>query len=301
MKVLFCTDGSKISRFAIEKVLTLIKKDFKIDIANVMETGLLSTFITFPYEVETGFLEYKNESEKLLEDSKNFIESKGFKVGNIIQLNGDPADMIINLIYENDYTAVVLGSHGKKGIKSWLGSVSRKIAHKSPIPILIVKPTKNYEINEKNKKEILITVDGTENSYKAIRKASEIIDLKDGYIEILSVKVSKEDFPIEIREDMEWLGKCMKKQDEITEEIFKKTNKILQEYNISPALQTALQGNPAEEILKYTQKNYKDIIIMSSHGREGLASLLIGSVSKIILDNTNTSVLIIQNKPEKAI
>ncbi len=57
MKILFCTDGSETSLYAIEKALTLLKKDFEIDILTVIETGFLNTFITFPYETETGFIE----------------------------------------------------------------------------------------------------------------------------------------------------------------------------------------------------------------------------------------------------
>jgi len=302
MKVLFCTDGSEISLYAIKKALTLIKKDFEIDIVTVMETGFLTTFVTFPYEVEVGFPEYSNAAEKLLEDTANFIESKGFNVGEKIQLNGYPADMIIDLIYNGNYSAVILGSHGKKGFKRWLGSVSRKIAYKSPIPIFIVKPVKaDYEqhLQGEQLKEILIAVDGSQNSYNAVRKANEIIDFKDSSVEILSVKAGIEDFPVEIRTDEEWLNKCLIKQDEIMNEILEKTSKILEENNIKPAKKTLLQGDTAEKILKHTEKNHKDIIIMGSHGREGLSHLILGSVSKIILDNVNASVLIIQNKPEQ--
>jgi nucleotide-binding universal stress UspA family protein len=82
-------------------------------------------------------------------------------------------------------------------------------------------------------------------------------------------------------------------------EILETTSKILEENNIKPAKKTLLQGDTAEKILKHTEKNHKDIIIMGSHGREGLSHLILGSVSKIILDNVNASVLIIQNKPEQ--
>ena len=300
MKVLFCTDGSETSLYAIEKALTLIKKDFKIDITTVVETGFLNTFITFPYEVEVEFPEYRNKSEKLLEETASFIESKGFEVGEKIQLNGYPSDMIIDLIYENDYNAVILGSHGKKGIKKWLGSVSRKVAYKSPIPIFIVKPIADYtqSPDDTKTKEILIAVDGSQNSYNAVRKAQEIIDFKGSSVEILSVKASLEEFPVEIRTDEEWLKKCLTKQDEIMNEILEKTSAILEENNINSSKKTLLQGDTAEEILKYTEKNHKDIIIMGSHGREGLSHLILGSISKIILDNANASVLVIQNKPE---
>ena len=144
----------------------------------------------------------------------------------------------------------------------------------------------------------MIAVDGSQNSYNAVRKAQEIIDFKDSYVEILSVKAAIEEFPVEIRTDEEWLNKCLTKQDEIMNEILEKTSEILEENNINSSKKTLLQGDTAEEILKYTEKNHKDIIIMGSHGREGLSHLILGSISKIILDNANASVLVIQNKPE---
>lgn len=297
MKILFCTDGSEISLYAIEKTLNLIKKNFVIDIVTVIETDFLTTFVTFPYEVEEGFPQYKNEAEKLLEDTANFIKSKGFKVGEKIQLNGYASDMILDLINAQEaYSAVILGSHGKKGFKKWLGSVSSKIANKSSIPVLIAKPVINYEFKETNK-EILIAVDGSQNSYNAVKKAYEFIDFNNSSVEILSIKSSIEEFPVEIRTDKEWLNRCIAKQNELMNEILEKTSEILEKNNIKPAKKTLLEGDPAEEILKYTDKNSKDLIIMGSHGREGLSSILLGSVSKIILDNANAPILIIQNKP----
>lgn len=296
MKILFCTDGSESSRFAIEKALTFIKKDFEFDIATVMETGFLTTYVTFPHEVEVGFPKYKNAAEKLLEDTENFLKSKNFKVGEKIQLNGYPADMLLDLIYESNYGAVILGSHGKQGVKRWLGSVSSKIAQKSPVPVIVVKPSKAPETEIR---EILIAVDGSLNSYNAVKKVHDIIEFNDSSVEILTVKASKEDFPVEIREDMEWLNKCLLKQDEIMAEILEKASEIMEERNIKPCKKTLLEGDPAEEILKYLEKNPKDLIIMGSHGREGLSSMILGSVSKTVLEYSNISVLIIQNKPER--
>jgi len=294
MKVLFCTDGSETSWYAIKKSLTLIKKGFEIDIVTVIETDFLTTYVTFPYDVEEGFPEFKNAAEKLLEKTANFIESKNFKVGEKMQLEGHAADMIMELIHGGRYSAIILGSHGKKGFRKWIGSVSSKISQKSPVPVLIVKPVKNYESETL---KILLTVDGSQNSYNAVRKSMEIIDFETGSVEVLCVKAGIEEFPYEIRADELWIRRCLEKQDEIMNEILEKSSIILEENNIKPAKKTLLEGNPAEEILKYTETNQKDLIVMGSHGKEGLSALLLGSISKAVLENTNIPVLIIHNKP----
>lgn len=294
MKALFCTDGSENSWYAIEKALALIKKDFEIDIVTVIETDFLTTFVTFPHDLEEGFSEFKNAAEQLLEKTANYIESKNFTVGEKIVLNGHTACAILELISENIYNCVILGSHGKKGFRRWLGSVSSKISQKSSIPVFVVKPIKTPD--DKDLK-ILVTADGTQNSYNAIRKSLEILDYEHSMIEILSVKAGIQDFPQEIREDKTWIESCLKKQDEIMSEILEKASEIFKKNNIQPDEKTLLEGNPAEEILKYTENNKKSLIVMGSHGREGISSLLLGSISKIILENSTAPVLIIHNKP----
>lgn len=296
MKVLFCTDGSDISLYAIEKALKFIKKDFVVDIVTVIEISFLTNFITFPYETEEGFPEYKNTAEEFLEKSANLIQMRKFEVGEKYLLEGNTVDEILNLISNGSYSAVILGSHGKKGFKKWLGSVSSKISQKSPIPVLVVKPFNAVNFVE-GKKEFLITADGSKNSYVSIETSLKILDFSEVSVEILTVKSPVQDFPVEIRDDEEWLCSCLKKQDEIMNEILDKTAKILEDNNVKEIKKTVITGYPVEEILKHTENNCKDLIIMGSHGREGLSYFILGSVSKAVLENTSCPVLIIHNKP----
>lgn len=294
MKALFCTDGSEISLYAIEQALKFIKKDFVIDIAAVTETGFLNTFITFPYETEHGFSEYKNKSETALEIAANLIELRKFKTGEKYLLEGHVADEILNLIYTGNYNVIILGSHGKKGFKKRLGSVSYKILQKSSVPVLTVKPSMHFDLSKR--KEFLIAVDGSKHSFDAAEKSLEILEFNDISVEIIIVKSTPEEFPVEIRDDKEWLESCLKKQDEIMHEVLEKTSEILRKNNITDAKKTLLAGEPSEKILKHAEENPKDLIITGSHGREGLSSLILGSVSKAVSENTNSPILIIYNK-----
>ena len=53
-----------------------------------------------------------------------------------------------------------------------------------------------------------------------------------------------------------------------------------------------LYGNPAEEIIKYTQSHGVDLIIMSTHGRSGISRWVFGSVADKVLRNSTVPVLI---------
>jgi nucleotide-binding universal stress UspA family protein len=53
-----------------------------------------------------------------------------------------------------------------------------------------------------------------------------------------------------------------------------------------------LEGNPAEEIIKYSKENKIDLIVMSTHGRSGFSRLVFGSVANKVLRQTEVPILL---------
>jgi nucleotide-binding universal stress UspA family protein len=75
-----------------------------------------------------------------------------------------------------------------------------------------------------------------------------------------------------------------KKLVEFVEEFFK-------DY---PKLKTiVVQGDPAEEILRYIATEKIDLVIMGTHGRKGLDRILFGSVATQVVQNSPAPVLTI--------
>lgn len=54
-----------------------------------------------------------------------------------------------------------------------------------------------------------------------------------------------------------------------------------------------VNGQPAEAILDYIEKNDIDLVVMSSHGRTGISRWAFGSVADRVLRNSKTPVLLI--------
>ena len=222
MKVLFCTDGSGASFYAIKRALPFLHKTDEIYVISVIDWGVLPTYVTFPQE-EGMYSNYKFYAEQTLERSKGIIESQGYSVKKSEYMQGQADKKIIEAINTEKYDLVVLGSHGKTGIREWLGSVSRKVATKSSIPILVVRPpAKDQEAGLTGTKDIVFAVDGSAYSYNAIKKTLSLLNLDNSSIEILTVK--SETLPIEITSDKEWLERCLKKQDELAQEILEKAD-----------------------------------------------------------------------------
>jgi nucleotide-binding universal stress UspA family protein len=53
--------------------------------------------------------------------------------------SGHPADEILNAAREENAELIVLGSRGKRTSHMFMGSISREVANRSEIPVLLVK------------------------------------------------------------------------------------------------------------------------------------------------------------------
>lgn len=55
-----------------------------------------------------------------------------------------------------------------------------------------------------------------------------------------------------------------------------------------------LSGDPAEEILRYAERQRVDLIVMATHGRTGLSRMLMGSVAEEIVRRAACPVLTVK-------
>jgi len=295
MRILYCTDFTQAALYSLERARPFLRDYCKVDVISTIEIEYLTAFSSYPTTYKNYLeLSRKNKAEKF-EERRSAIEGGKLHIENFLYPEGNAADEILNQLKNESYSLIIMGSRTKMLFGKWLGSTSRKIAEKSPVPLFVAKK-KIKEEPLPESKNVLFTVDGTENSYNSIKKAIEILDLKNSGIEVLHIKKGKESLPPEIVSDQEWLKIILKKEEELSREIIERVCHICREKNIKVDTKTILEGSAVDKILDYTDENKKDLIVMGSHGREGISSLLLGSVSKRVLDNTYCPVMIIPTK-----
>jgi nucleotide-binding universal stress UspA family protein len=87
--------------------------------------------------------EYKETLDKkalaILGYYRKALEAKGLTGIKTIIKSGHPADEILNTAREENAEMIVLGSRGKRTSHMFMGSISREVANRSEIPVLLVK------------------------------------------------------------------------------------------------------------------------------------------------------------------
>lgn len=284
MRILFCTDGSEISLNAFYNASQFFSSETIVDPICVIDWSFLPTSMNI--EDESYSQAYENIADSVLVFAENLIKEKNFVMGNKIKNFGSAAEGILEQIEREDYDLILLGSHGKKGIQKWLGSVSRQVISNTMVPIFISK--KRLET-----KKILLTIDGSENSLNAIKHAVTLFDLKGKEVYIINVKENPELLPMEATLDKNWLDSIEKQQKIHAAKAINKAKMILENANIKIQNEIILTGNPAQKIIEFSEKEKIDLIIMGARTKTDLSKLLLGSVSKRVLENVNCDVLIV--------
>ena len=137
--ILVPVDGSDNSYRAFEAALLLSEKlDAKVTTIHVMET--VPVVHIQSEKVLADILDsYKKESQMILSKCSEFATKKGLSI-NTKQLQGNPGSTILDFCKKEKCDIIVMGSRGLGKFKELvLGSVSSKVVHHSPSPVMIVK------------------------------------------------------------------------------------------------------------------------------------------------------------------
>lgn len=119
------TNGSKITVISILAVDPMVGVDFYQVVPSITEYVLAAE---------------KNAQARLNEIKNNLIHHGVTDVHVKIVHEVSPATGILNVLNEIGADLIVMGSHGRKGLKKFvLGSVAQEVLGESFVPVLIVK------------------------------------------------------------------------------------------------------------------------------------------------------------------
>lgn len=137
---------------------------------------------------------------------------------------------------------------------------------------------------------ILVPVDGSDNSYRALDAALVLSEKLGSNITVIHVM---EEIPITHIGSEKLLKELLEAYKKENQDILSKCSEIASQKGLT--INTfLLQGNPASVILDFSKKEKFDIVIMGSRGLGKFKELILGSVSSKIVHHSPCAVLLIR-------
>lgn len=138
--------------------------------------------------------------------------------------------------------------------------------------------------------EILVPVDGSDNSQRAVRYALDLAEPLGARIRLFYV------FPVS---SVELIGMAGMSRDDIehaaqaaAQRVFDKLHAQIGETGVKLDDETSI-GDPAEEIIRCTEDDHDLLVILGRRGLSRIQSLLLGSVSEKVVRHARSPVMMI--------
>jgi len=136
-------------------------------------------------------------------------------------------------------------------------------------------------------KKILVPLDGSKYSEKALQRACEVVNAFDS--KLILLYIVEKSLPINLLDRKVYLEMVRKFGNKTLE----KANNVLSKKGII-AKTFLKEGNIVNEIKKVTKKENCDLIIVGNKGLGAVTRFLLGSVSNKLAQSSSCSLLIIK-------
>jgi nucleotide-binding universal stress UspA family protein len=294
MKVLVAVDNSEASRAVIQEIAARPWPPKScVEVLNVVESTDLWV------DAETA-KQAKQLSTNLVRRAAEELRGRGFEASSV-SLPGAPKRVILDRALETKADFVFVGSHGTSALTRFLlGNVASAVVSHAPCSVEIVRahdsktPGKPPGVHK-----ILLATDGSEFSARAAKSIADRPWLEGTEIEVLSV------VELALGAAQAWLEPPYVDNDQmelLREEAMKRAQNAVATAveilstafpRVSESISVLLSG-PKAVIIEEADKIGADLIVVGSHGHQGIERFLLGSVSEGVALHAHCSVEVIR-------
>jgi nucleotide-binding universal stress UspA family protein len=143
--ILIPTDGSKAAENAVDQAIDVaVKYGATVHALYVVDVDATSYSLGTEQvdRIRQGNLDEMTEVKALADEATGYVATVAAAHGVDVEEHvraGEPARAIRKFVEENDIDLVVMGSHGRSGLKRViLGSVTEKVLRRTRLPVLVV-------------------------------------------------------------------------------------------------------------------------------------------------------------------
>jgi nucleotide-binding universal stress UspA family protein len=307
IEILVPLDGSERAEAVLPYVVALARgRSSKIVLIRVLAPPIIPSAWSAH---AAAFSQAAHDEEAMLctaylADRAQHIEAADIEVGTEM-LNGDPARCIVERADKSPFKCMIaMTTHGHGNALHWLfGSVATKVVHAAPVPLLLIRadapvisPSQPVAF-----KTILVALDGSDFAACALQEARDLAQTTGATLGLVSVL---EGFPPEGSEtgatgnvDRGFLPFTSSiERQALSDEVDSYLRQVARSIELQgiPVWTLLAQGKPAEAILRVSEEQHADLVVLATHGRTGLERLWLGGVAMKVVQGSARPVLLIR-------
>lgn len=294
-KILVALDGSKLSE-SILPYARFFGKALKthLELLHVIDPDALmpSVIAQQGHYDDIMTAEKKNTDEYLRSIAVSLSDSPSVDCSVDI---GKPADVIVNRAAAQPGTLIAMATHGRSGVQRWLlGSVAEKVLQIASNPLLIVRGTHDPKAVQATFKRVVVPLDGSDLAEKALPHASDLAKRMDLEIVLLRVYALPLIYGDAARYYSPYGDQLLELVEEEAKQYVEQKAAQLEKEGVRQVSSVVVKGDSAEQIMDFARKTPDNLIAMCTHGRSGIARLVLGSVTGRVVRHAGDPTLIIR-------
>jgi nucleotide-binding universal stress UspA family protein len=248
--IIACLDGSSLA----EKILPLAR-------GITAATGGRLTLLRIVQDTD----EFAAEEEYLRDCARQFSADLRFRV------SSDAAGAIVAELEQEPRAIAALTTHGRSAwVEAILGSVALRVIRDAKRPLIVFRPIDNLGEAPKKISTIALALDGSRFSEKMIAygvKAAQVLSARLNLIQALPVHPNMAPFT------------AHQKSDILESSYLHRQAAHIKAAHGVDAQWEVLHGDPADAICRYLSGARETILAMTTHAREGIERVALGSVA----------------------
>ncbi len=220
-----------------------------------------------------------------------------------IVASGDPADVLLQEAASFNADLIGLGIHGRSALGRWLrGSVAEAVLARSQVPVLLTRPEvpRPDVTSTPRLPSILLPLDGSPLAEAALPWATELSRELSSALHLVRVVAPLTVLPSDALQGIDLATPVLAEDldENAARDYLKDIAAGLRAQGIS-ATYHVWTGSAATGIVEEAERRDASLIVMATHGRTGLARVLMGSVAHQVLYRGHRPLLLV-HPPSRA-
>lgn len=197
---------------------------------------------------------------------------------------GEPSEVLLDHIRRRGIDLVVMGTHGRPLAERWLlGSVASDVAHRSPVPVLLVP--RNARPTHDDALQVLVAMDESADAEAALEAAIQFQQTVPAELTVFEV------FPPNGTDSgtksLDWYDTPVLGDSGYLDQVQAQLRD--RDLNVRRAYSMGIAG---EEIVRFAERAPFDLVAIGTRGLTGLPRLVWGSVADYVVRHAGVPVLV---------